>query len=79
MGTTTSKILRMVFSTQNGSTFTVTLPQPREDLTAAEVETVMDQIVSDNIFTTTGGDLTGKRDIKIVDTTTTDLFDPAVA
>ena len=78
MGTTISKILRMVFSTQSGSTFSVTLPQPREDLTAAEVETVMEQIISDNIFTTTGGDLTGKRDIKIVDTTTTDLFDPPV-
>jgi len=75
MGTTTSKILRMVFSTQSGSTFTITLPEPREDLTAAEV----DQIISNNIFTTTGGDLTGKRDIKIVDTTTTDLFNPAVA
>ena len=79
MATTTSKILRMVFSTQGGSTFSITLPEPRVDLTTAEAEAVMDQIVTDNIFTTAGGDLTGKRDIKIVDTTTTDLFNPAVS
>ena len=79
MATTTSKILRMVFSTQGGSTFSITLPEPREDLTPAEAEAAMDQIISDNIFATAGGDLTGKRDIKIVDTTTTDLFDPAVS
>lgn len=39
----------------------------------------MELIISKNIFTTAGGELTGKRDIKIVDTTTTDLFDPASA
>ncbi|ADY55399.1 hypothetical protein Sgly_1073 [Syntrophobotulus glycolicus DSM 8271] len=76
MATSTNKIVRMVFSTQTGSTFSITLPQPRESLTAAEAETVMDLVISKNIFTTSGGDLTGKRDLKIVDTTTTDLFDP---
>lgn len=79
MATTITRVLRMVFSTQGGSTSSITLPQPREDLTAAEVEAVMEQIITKNIFTTTGGDLTGKRDIKVVDTTTTDLFDPAGA
>jgi len=72
----TAKVLRMTFATAGGNTFSITLPEPREDLTAAEVEAVMDLIVQKNIFATLGGDLIGKRDIKIVDTTTNDLFDP---
>ncbi|MCG1025405.1 DUF2922 domain-containing protein [Dehalobacter sp.] len=66
----------MVFTTQNGRAFTITLPQPRESLTATEAETIMDLIISKNIFKTSGGDLRSKKDFRIIDTTTTDLFDP---
>ncbi len=79
MATATKRILRMVFSTQGGRTFNITLPGPREELTFEEVATVMDLVISKNLFTTASGDLTGKRDIKIVDTATTDLYDPAGA
>jgi hypothetical protein len=67
----------MVFLTQGGRTFNITLPGPREDLTSGEVETVMDLVIDKNIFDTAGGDLTGKKDIKVINTATTDLFDPA--
>lgn len=75
MATTTKKILRMTFNNAAGSAFTLTLPQPKAALTAAEIEAVMDQIIAKNIFLTSGGDLVSKRDVKIVDTTTDDLFD----
>jgi len=38
----------------------------------------MDQIITKNIFLTSGGELISKRDIKVVDTTTDDLFDQPV-
>lgn len=76
MATSTQKILRLTFDNSGGSTSGITLPAPREDLTASEIETVMDLVITKNIFTTSGGDLTSKRDIKIVDTTTNDLYDP---
>ena len=79
MATTTQKVLRMTFGNAQGSTMTITLPEPRADVTAAEIEAVMDQIIAKNIFTGTGGDLVSKRDIKIVDTTTNDLYDVPVA
>jgi len=79
MAITTTKNLRLVFDTTAGSSFTITLPEPKEALTAAEIETVMDLVISKDIFTTSGGNLTGKRDIKIVDTVTNDLFDPPLA
>lgn len=79
MATTSRKVLRMTFETAGGSTMTITLPEPREDVTAQEIENVMDLVISRDIFTVSGGSLTAKRDIKIVDTNTTDLYDPPTA
>jgi len=76
MANTQLKTLRLTFVTTLGSTFTLTLPAPRADLTAAEAEAAMELIISKNMFVTTGGELIGKKDIKITDSTTTDLYDP---
>lgn len=76
MSTVSKKIVRMVYTTQDGRTFSLTLPDPKDDLTSADVEAVMDLVILKNIFATSGGDIIGKRDIKIVDTSTTDLYDP---
>lgn len=73
---TTNKTLRMVFSSQAGRNVTITLDNPRSDLTAAEIEAAMDLIIARNIFTSSGGDLAAKQDIKVIDTTTDDLYDP---
>ncbi len=72
----TSKTLRMVFKSQAGRNVTITLDNPRSDLSSAEIEAAMDLIIARNIFTSSGGDLVYKQDIKIIDTTTDDLYDP---
>lgn len=79
MATSTQKILRLTFATSLGKTYTITLQNPREDLAATEVEAIMDLIIAKNMFITSGGELTGKRDIKIIDTTTADLYDPPLS
>lgn len=79
MATTNTKVVRLSFATEGGKTFTITIPNPREDLNQAEVLTVMNTIVSGNIFLTTSGALTGLRDVKVIDTITEDLFDPPQA
>lgn len=73
---TTSKILRMVFRNQAGRNVTISLDNPRADLTAAEIEAAMDLVIARNIFTSTGGDLVSKQDIRLIDSTTEDLYDP---
>ena len=78
MASVTRKVLKMTFNNALGSAVTITLPNPKTDLTATQVQTVMDQIIAKNIFLTSGGDLISKRDVKIVDTTTDDLFDPPI-
>ena len=77
MAVTTAQTLRMVFKNEAGSNFTLSLDNPRDTLTTAEIETVMDSIIAKNIFLTTGGPLVAKEDIKIIDRTTNDMYDPA--
>lgn len=77
MATTTKKVLRMTFNNTSGNAVTITLPEPQASLTAAQIEAVMDQIITKNIFLSAGGELISKRDVKIVDTTTDDLYDQA--
>jgi len=75
MATISKKVLRMTFNNALGSAVSFTIPEPKVDLTAAQVEAVMDQMIAKNIFLTSGGALVSKRDIKIIDTTTDDLYD----
>ncbi|WP_425803128.1 DUF2922 domain-containing protein [Desulfitobacterium sp. Sab5] len=76
MAITTNKVLRLTFTTAGGKTYSINIPDPKEDLQKAEAEAVMDTIVQKNIFFTSSGALTGKRDIRVIDTTTNDLYDP---
>ncbi len=75
MSTMTKRSLRMVFETNLGGTMTITLADPKEDLTPAEIEGVMDLIISKNVFSNAAGQPVAKRDIKIVETVTEDLYD----
>jgi hypothetical protein len=79
MASTIKKVLRMTFNNASGNAVTITLPEPKASLIAAEIEAVMDQIITKNIFLTSGGELISKRDVKIVDTTTNDLYDQPIA
>ncbi|OAT85103.1 DUF2922 domain-containing protein [Desulfotomaculum copahuensis] len=76
MPTTTAKTLRMTFRNQNGSNFNISLNDPRDNVTNTEILGVMDQIIAKNVFATTGGPLVSKQDVRIVDRTTNDMYDP---
>ena len=69
-----TQTLRMVFLNQGNNNVTLSLDNPRNNLTAAEVQAAMDTIIAKNIFTSSGGDLVSKVSAKIIDTTTTELF-----
>jgi len=51
------KTLEMVFRNENGKSVTLSLLEPKDNLTLAEVTTVMQDMISKNIFSTTTGDL----------------------
>ncbi|WP_075366543.1 DUF2922 domain-containing protein [Desulfosporosinus metallidurans] len=79
MAVTTSRVLRLTFTTAGGKTLAITIPNPREDLQQAEAVAAMDSIIASDLFLTSSGALTGIRDIRVIDTTTNDLFDPPQA
>lgn len=76
---TTTKIARLTFTTTGGNTFSLTVPQPRADIVLAEAMDVMNSLIAGGIFLTANGALTGVRDIKVIETTTDDLYDPPQA
>ena len=75
MAAVTTQTLRMVFKNENGSNFTISLDNPRDNVTPAEIEAAMDTIIARNVFLTPGGALVARQDIKIIDQTVNDLYD----
>jgi len=69
-----TQTLRMTFLNESGSNVSLSLDNPKDDLTAAQVQTAMDLIITKNIFTSTGGDLVSKASARIIDTDVNVLF-----
>ncbi|AHF07260.1 hypothetical protein DESME_09630 [Desulfitobacterium metallireducens DSM 15288] len=74
MALATTQVLKMVFLTPLNKQVTISLNNPKDTLTAAEVQGVMDTMIARNIFMTTNGELASKVSARIIDTTTNELF-----
>lgn len=64
-----AKKLVMAFKTVEGTTSTLTVDEPKDGLTEADVREVMDTIVVQNMFNTNSGDLVGVKSAEIITTT----------
>lgn len=73
MADTLTRTLEMVFQNQVGKSVTVSVKEPKDGLTLAEVVAVMDSIIAKNIFATTGGDLVSAVEAQIRQTAITEL------
>lgn len=73
MADTNTKTLEMVFQTAGGKNVTVAVKDPKDGLTLAAVQTVMDLIIARNIFTSTSGDLTAVQEAQIRQLAITEL------
>lgn len=67
------KVLVMTFKNEEDKNVNVRVNDPKANLTAAQVDAVMDTIIAKNVFSTTGGDLIEKVGAQIVETTSTPL------
>ncbi|MBC9785352.1 DUF2922 family protein [Heliobacillus mobilis] len=72
----TKETLELVFTNQLGRDVVLRVRDPKAGLTTDEVTTVMDTIIANNVFTTSGGDLIGKKDVRMVSSNVTDLYNP---
>ena len=60
-----AKTLEMVFRTNAGNEVSVNLPDPKEDLTLAQAQTVMDDMIAKNIFVIKGSALAEKVEARV--------------
>ncbi len=52
-----AKTLEMVFRSEGGKEITLSIADPKENLTLAEVTTVMEDIIAKQVFESSTGDL----------------------
>ena len=69
-----AKYLDMVFRNASGTTVTLSVADPKEGLTLTEVQTVMQDIVAKNLFTSRGGDLVQVVDARLRTSDTVSLI-----
>ena len=67
----TTKKLIMSFLTSDDKKVSLSVDNPREDITEGEIKSAMDLIVSKNIFAPNGGDIVQAVEAKVVITDTT--------
>nr|WP_204614931.1 DUF2922 domain-containing protein [Desulforadius tongensis] len=63
----------MRFINASGKRVTISVPEPKEGLTAGEVKTAMESIIAKNVFTSQGGDLVAVDSARIVNREVTEL------
>lgn len=69
------KTLQMVFQNQTGKNVSISIGDVKDGITSEEIKTLMQLIISKNIFESTGGDLTT---IMSADVVTKDVQEMAV-
>lgn len=65
--------LVMTFMNSEGAKTSITLPSVRDDVTDAEVGSVMDALIIRNIFFSAGGDFVTKHSAQLTERNVTEL------
>ncbi|WKB35480.1 DUF2922 domain-containing protein [Terrilactibacillus sp. S3-3] len=67
------KSLDLIFLNQQGKSVTLSLADPAEPYNPVAIKQAMDEIVTQNVFTSTGGDLVAVKSARVSERTTTDI------
>lgn len=68
-----AKVLEMLFDTAAGKKFTISVDEPREDLTGEEVDSGMQALLTTNAFYADGANLVSAYQARIVERNVTEL------
>ncbi len=68
-----TQVLELKFDLANGKTTTLTVNDPKQNLSAAEVQTAMQTIIDSNIFHSNGSSLVAINLARIVERTITEF------
>ena len=67
-----TKRLLMTFKTSDDKKVSLSIDDPREDITETEIKSAMDLVVEKNIFAPNGGNIVATVEAKVVVTDTTE-------
>ncbi|WBW97579.1 DUF2922 domain-containing protein [Oceanirhabdus sp. W0125-5] len=67
------KKLSMKFVTTSDDITTLTINEVREDITDEQVNSLMDEIITQDVFYSSGGSLVKKKSAKVIDVTEADV------
>jgi hypothetical protein len=68
-----AKVLEMLFNTAQGKKFTISVDEPRANLTGAEVVSGMQAVLASNVFYADGANLVSADQARIVERNVTEL------
>lgn len=68
-----AKTLQLNFSTATGKNVMLTVDEPREDLTAPEIEAAMQAIITSGVFEVDGSPLDTAKNARIVERNVTEI------
>ncbi|WP_404455604.1 DUF2922 domain-containing protein [Virgibacillus necropolis] len=68
-----AKKIEMKFENQDGKVVTYSLDNPVEPVDAIAVQAAMDEIITQNAFTSSGGDLVAVKSARIVERNVLDI------
>lgn len=68
-----AKKIELIFKNESGRNVTLSLDTPIEPVDPVQVALVMDQVITDNAFISTGGYLVGKYAARIVERNVADI------
>lgn len=67
------KKLEMRFENQEGKVVTYSIDYPNEPVDPAAVNAAMDEVIAQDAFTSSGGNLVGKRSARVVEQIVEDI------
>ncbi|MGM7681222.1 DUF2922 domain-containing protein [Cytobacillus sp. Hm23] len=68
-----AKTLELKFGNEEGKVGTISIENPTEPVDTTLVSSVMDTILSSDVFTSSGGGLTSKKGARVVERNVTDI------
>lgn len=69
------KVMQLIFENSLGKQTTISIPYPKDTITALELETLMNTMITKNIISNDGVELSSIKDGGIVEKTFTDLVE----
>lgn len=67
------KRIELFFENEDGKTVKYTLDKPIEPVNPTNVQAAMDDIIAQNVFNTSGGDLVAKKSARVIETIVEDI------